>query len=152
MKIHAKTRKNFTRFLSLPFSVLSTLPTTTVQRTNTENYKQIVPEKNFAAPVPISTFMCLWAIYIFPRSTCLFCCRKYVDRSWDYINRSQTHECGNWEIEAAQFPEKEFINGVFVAVHLMFTSSGMTWEPRPGSGTVTPTPHSSKRSTWKMPG
>ncbi len=25
-----------------------------------------------------------------------FCWRKYVDRSWDYINRSQTHECGNW--------------------------------------------------------
>jgi hypothetical protein len=20
----------------------------------------------------------------------------YVDRSWEYINRSQTHECGNW--------------------------------------------------------
>ncbi len=19
-----------------------------------------------------------------------------VDRSWDYVNRSQTHECGNW--------------------------------------------------------
>ncbi len=22
---------------------------------------------------------------------------KYVDRFWEYINRSQTHECGNWE-------------------------------------------------------
>ncbi len=21
---------------------------------------------------------------------------KYVDRSWEYINHSQTHECGNW--------------------------------------------------------
>ncbi len=30
---------------------------------------------------------------------------KYVDRSWEYINRSQTHECGNGT-EAAQFPEK----------------------------------------------
>ncbi len=39
--------------------------------------------------------MCLWAIYIFPRSICLFCCRKYVVRSWKYINRPQTHECGN---------------------------------------------------------
>jgi hypothetical protein len=26
-----------------------------------------------AARVPISTFMCLWAIHIFPRSLCLFC-------------------------------------------------------------------------------
>ncbi len=22
---------------------------------------------------------------------------KYVDRSWEYINRSQTHECENWD-------------------------------------------------------
>ncbi len=22
---------------------------------------------------------------------------KYVDRSWEYINRSQIHECGNWD-------------------------------------------------------
>ncbi len=38
--------------------------------------------------------MCLWAIYIFIWSISLFCCRKYVDQSWEYINRSQTHECG----------------------------------------------------------
>jgi hypothetical protein len=34
-----------------------------------------------------------------------------------YINRSQTHvEIGT---EAAQFPEKEYINGIFVAVYNM---------------------------------
>jgi hypothetical protein len=21
----------------------------------------------------------------------------YVDRSWEYLNRSKTHECGNWD-------------------------------------------------------
>ncbi len=47
-----------------------------------------------AATVPLSTFMCLWAICKFPQS---ICCRKYVDRSWEYTNRSQTHEFGNWD-------------------------------------------------------
>jgi hypothetical protein len=38
-----------------------------------------------------------------------------VDRSWEYINRSQTHEV---EIgaKAAQFPEKEYINRIAFAV------------------------------------
>jgi hypothetical protein len=40
---------------------------------------------------------------------------NYVDQSWEYINSSQTHECGNWT-EATQFPEKEYINGIFLAV------------------------------------
>ncbi len=53
-------------------------------------------KRSIGASVPISPFMCLWANFIFPRWVCLFCWRKYVDRFWDYINRSQTHECGNW--------------------------------------------------------
>ncbi len=54
-------------------------------------------DRNIGVSVLISTFMCLWANYIFPRWVFLFCWRKYVvDRSWEYINRSQTHECGNW--------------------------------------------------------
>ncbi len=40
-----------------------------------------------------------------------------MDRSWEYINFSQTHECGIGA-EAAQFPEKEYIKGIAVAVLL----------------------------------
>ncbi len=76
-------------------------------------------KRNIGASIPISTFMCLWAKYIFPWWVCLFCWRKYVDWSWEYINRSKTHECGNWG-EAALFPEKEYINGIAVAVHPLF--------------------------------
>jgi hypothetical protein len=72
-------------------------------------------KNNCAATNPILIFMCLWAIYIFPRSICLFCCRKYVDRSWKYINRSQKHECGNWNWGHA-IPRKGIHNGIFIAV------------------------------------
>ncbi len=61
-------------------------------KTKCRKIKTNIPRKGILEP----QFMCLWATYIFPRWVCLFCWRKYVDRSWEYINRSQTHECGNW--------------------------------------------------------
>ncbi len=80
----------------------------TLQRQNAENLKQIFPEKeyrglspNFHIHVSVSELQ-----YIFQRWVCLFCWRKYVDRSWEYINRSQTHECGNWGWGRA-IPRKE---------------------------------------------
>ncbi len=53
-------------------------------------------KRNIGVSVPISTFMGLYAIFIFPRLVSLFCYRKNVGRSWDFINRSQTHKCWNW--------------------------------------------------------
>jgi hypothetical protein len=35
-----------------------------------------IPRRNFTATVPIPTLMFLCAIYIFPQSVFLFCCRK----------------------------------------------------------------------------
>ena len=79
-----------------PAIILPCLPT--LQRQNAENLKQIFPEKeyrglspNFHIHVSVSELYC-----IFPRWVCLFCWRKYVDRSWEYKNRLQTHECWNW--------------------------------------------------------
>ncbi len=77
-------------------------------RTNTKNSKQI--------------FMCLWAIYVFPQSICLFCCRKFMwTDPWEFINHSQTHECGN--------SQKSYINGIFVAVYsICFSESPVQME------------------------
>ncbi len=47
--------------------------------------------------LPISTFMHLWAIYMFPGSVCLFCCSQRGRLMLGiYINSSQIHECRNW--------------------------------------------------------
>ncbi len=68
-----------------------------LQRDNTENSIQIFPEKELRGLSPISTFMCLWAIYIFPGSVCLFCCRKICGPILGIYKCSKTHKCGKWD-------------------------------------------------------
>jgi hypothetical protein len=43
--------------------------------------------------LPIPTFMYLWAIYILPGRSAYFSAAKDADCSWEYIHRSQIHEC-----------------------------------------------------------
>ncbi len=55
-----------------------------------------------------------------------------MDQSWEYINRSQTHdvEIGT---EAALFPEKKYISGIFLAVSRRM-SRGRRMKVRIGRG------------------
>ncbi len=89
----------------------------TLRRHNAENSKQIFPKKNCAATVPIPPFMFLWAIYIFPWSVCLFCCRtiyRWTERGNIKIaHRYMKVESGT---EAAQFLFCGYINPNFFAV------------------------------------
>ena len=52
---------------------------------------------NYAASIPVSTLMCLWAFYILPGLVHIFPPAEKADPSWEYTIRSLTHECGNWD-------------------------------------------------------
>ncbi len=71
----------------------------TLQRHNTENkIKKYSQKRNWATQSQfLHSSICERFTYIFP--VCLFATGiyMYVDGSWEYKNRSQTHGCGNWD-------------------------------------------------------
>ncbi len=78
------------------------IQTYALQRHNTENSKQIFPEMEFRDLSPkfhinVSLTDLYTVFYCIPKIGLPSAAGKYVDRSWEYINRSQTHECVNWD-------------------------------------------------------
>ncbi len=64
----------------------------------------------------IPALIYLWKIYIctyFKDRSVNFAAAKYVDQSWEYINRSQTHACRNWDWSRLC---REYINLMFGTV------------------------------------
>ncbi len=70
----------------------------TLQKHNTENSKQIFPEKELRGLSPKFPHSCFYERFVnFQDRSAYSVAGKYVDRFREYINRSQTHECGNWD-------------------------------------------------------
>ncbi len=87
-------------------------------------------KSNCSAPVPISTFMCMWAIYIFQRSICLFCCRKICGPILE-IYKSLT-DTWMWKLglRSRNSQKRNTLMGFSLQCALALTwSSG--WEPCP---------------------
>ncbi len=73
-------------------------PPLALQRTKILNiWNKYSHKRNWAATVPISTIhSCVCEGFIYSQDQSAYSAAgKYVDRSWEYINRSHTHECGN---------------------------------------------------------
>jgi hypothetical protein len=98
-KYYDSTKIGFTT-PSMQAKVIAFVLYSSLQRHNTENWKQI------------SIFMFLWAIYCtvyIPRNRSAFSAEgKYEDRSWKYINRSQTHEFGGHTIPFLGIHKSDF--------------------------------------------
>ncbi len=57
-----------------------------------------VPRKGIARPQSQFPHSCVCERFIYSHNRPAYsAARKYLDRYWKYINRSQTHECGNWD-------------------------------------------------------
>ncbi len=70
----------------------------TAKTLNRKCESNISQKWNCTAPFPIPTSVNLLAIYIFTKAVCLFVLQQYRwTHLWEYINRSQIHECGIWE-------------------------------------------------------
>jgi hypothetical protein len=69
-----------------------------LQRHSTENSKQIFPEKELPGLSSQFPHSCVCERFIYSHDRSAYSTAgKYVDQSGKYINRSQTHEWGNWD-------------------------------------------------------
>jgi hypothetical protein len=86
-------------------------------KTQYRKFETNIPRKGIARPLSQFPHSCVCERFLYSHDRSVYSVAgKYVDRSWEYINRSQTHECGIGT-EAVQFSFCEYIKGIFVAVY-----------------------------------
>ncbi len=67
-------------------------------KTQYRKFKTNIPIKGIARPQSQFSHSCVCERFIYSHDRSAYSAAgKYVDRSWKYLNRSQTHECGNWD-------------------------------------------------------
>ncbi len=67
-------------------------------KTQYQKFETNIPRKGIARPQSQFPHSCVCERFIyFHNRSAYSAAGKYVDRLWEYINRSQTHECGNWD-------------------------------------------------------
>ncbi len=84
----------------------------------------------FQSQFPHSCF-CEWFIYSEERSTYFLQQNKQIHNAWEYMNRSQTHECGNWDCGRAILCWADLFL-IFGIVSLHFGSNDSSLDNRRG--------------------
>jgi hypothetical protein len=87
-----------------------------LQRHNAENSKQIFPEKELRSPNKIHVSM---SDFYIPAIDLAILLQENMWTDPGNISIAHRHMYVEIRTEAVQFPEKEYINGIFVAVWLL---------------------------------
>jgi hypothetical protein len=69
------------------------------KKTQNRKFETNIPIKGIARPQSQFPHSCVCERFVYSHYRSAYsAAEKYVDRSWEYNNRSQPHECGNWDL------------------------------------------------------
>ncbi len=94
MIFHKNCHHRFWHKKTWRYEIKSWLTILYTAKTQYRKFETNIPRK-VAGPQSLFPHLCEWFMYSHDRSA-YSAAGKYVDPSWEYINRSQTRECGNW--------------------------------------------------------